>query len=365
MENKIELIESIGQIAVFLMVLLSVFLFTVKTKNNRVSNGIFALYLLFIAFDLIGFFTSRTENYPIVHSLKMASTLAQLPLFYLYVLSACYSNFKIKTKHLLHFIVFVAFFIIYKATGLSKQSLLIGEIVGEIQYVLYIVAIFFVLRQYKSVYLENYANANNAVYKWLLQITILFCIGHAFVIIRWLFEKSDLRDYILNTNVLISLSVLSITIFFVLKALYQPELFKGVNINLKPLNSTVKNKSPKNKIPPDTLEHEYLKKIRTLMLREKPYLDPELTLQKLATQAGIPEKELSLLINHHLNKHFFDFINEYRINDAKKILEDPAQKTLTVLEILYSVGFNSKSSFYTAFKKETNQTPTAFRKSMS
>lgn len=363
MENKIELIESFGKIAVFLMVLLSVFLFTVKTKNNRVSNSIFGLYLLFIAFDLIGFFTNRTENYPMVQSLKMASTLAQLPLFYLYVLSVCYSNFKMKAKHLLHFIVFIAFFIIYKAAGLSEQTLLIGEIAGEIQYVLYIVAIFFVLRKYKTVYLENYTNANNTLYNWLLQITILFCIGHMFVVARWILAKSNLQEYILNINVAISLSVLTITIFFVLKALYQPELFKGVNINLKPIKSGIENKSAKREISQD--DHKILEKIRILMVQKKPYLDPELTLQKLATQAGIPEKELSLLINHHLNKHFFDFINEYRINDAKKILEDPAQKTLTVLEILYSVGFNSKSSFYTAFKKETNQTPTDYRKSIT
>jgi AraC-like DNA-binding protein len=66
-----------------------------------------------------------------------------------------------------------------------------------------------------------------------------------------------------------------------------------------------------------------------------------------------------------LNKHFFDFINEYRINDAKKLLKDPTKKEITVLEILYQVGFNSKSSFYTAFKKATNQTPTAYRKSVS
>jgi len=99
------------------------------------------------------------------------------------------------------------------------------------------------------------------------------------------------------------------------------------------------------------------------MEKEKPYLDFGLTLQKLSIQTDIPEKELSILINHQLNKHFFDFINEYRINDAKTLLQDPAKKGLTVLEILYEVGFNSKSSFYTAFKKATNQTPTAYRKS--
>jgi len=240
--------------------------------------------------------------------------------------------------------------------------LLVYEITGEIQYGLYIIDIFFVLSQYKTVYLENYASADNAVYKWLLQITILSCVGHVFVLARWIFAMSNLQDYILNFNVVISLSVLSITIFFVLKALYQPELFKGVNINLKPIKSGIENKSIKGEISQD--DQKTLEKIRLFMVQEKPFLDPELTLQKLAVQIEIPEKELSLLINHQLNKHFFDFVNEYRIKEAKKMLQDPAQKKRTVLEILYSVGFNSKSSFYTAFKKETNQTPTALRKSV-
>ncbi|GGD71060.1 helix-turn-helix domain-containing protein [Maribacter cobaltidurans] len=71
---------------------------------------------------------------------------------------------------------------------------------------------------------------------------------------------------------------------------------------------------------------------------------------------------MSLLINHHLGKHFFDFINEYRVNEAKAILENPDANQFTVLEILYQVGFNSKSTFYTAFKKVTNKTPTQYRK---
>jgi AraC-like DNA-binding protein len=364
LESKIEFIESFGKMAVFLMVLLSVFLFTVKTKSRKLSNSIFGLYLLFIAFDLTGFFITQTENYPVVQSLKLASSLAQMPLFYLYVLAACYSNFRIRAKHLLHFILFLTFFIVFNITNVSENSLLIYEIAGEIQYVLYIIAIFLVLRQYKTVYLENYANTHNAVYTWLLQITILSCVGHLFVLAKWIFAKSNLQDYILNSNIVISLTVLSITIFFVLKALYQPYLFSGVNKHLKPVKAFVDAKQTTTKMENPKVNKKRLEALRELMLQKKPYLDPEITLQKLALQASIPEKELSLLINHHLNKHFFDFINEYRINDAKNMLQDPEQDRLTVLEILYSVGFNSKSSFYTAFKKETNQTPTAYRKSI-
>jgi AraC-like DNA-binding protein len=75
----------------------------------------------------------------------------------------------------------------------------------------------------------------------------------------------------------------------------------------------------------------------------------------------IPVRDLSILINHHINQHFFDFVNEYRIKKAMTILKNPAKKDRTVLQILYEVGFNSKSSFHTSFKKHTNQTPIEFR----
>ena len=346
------------------MVLLSVFLFTVKTKNY-LSNRLFGIYLLVIAFDLIGLFTNNSVEYPIIHHLKMASSLLQLPLFYLYVLSACYSNFKIEKKHLVHFILFFLFFVIFNITNRSNQSLLLYEIVGELQFILYIIAVFIALKKYKIVYLENYSNANYAIYKWLFQITVFSCIAHSFVILRWYLSNSNFQNHVLNINILISLSVLGITIFFVLKALYQPELFKGININLNPVNSFLDKENTKNNVQNNQAESEHIPKLTSFMVEEKPYLDYELTLQKLAYRIQIPEKELSLLINHHLNKHFFDFINEYRINDAKKLLKDPTKKEITVLEILYQVGFNSKSSFYTAFKKATNQTPTAYRKSVS
>lgn len=362
LESKIELIESIGKIIVFMMILLSVFLFTVKTKN-KVPNTIFGIYLLVITFDLIGLFTNKTLQYPAIQNLKVASSLLQLPLFYLYVLSACYSNFKITKKYAIHFFLFIVFLVIFYITDASNQSLLLYEIVSEIQFISYIIAIFIVLKKYKTIYLENYSNANYAVYKWLFQITLFSCIAHSFVLVRWFLSNSIYQEYVLNINLLISFSVLSITIFFVLKALYYPQLFTGINMNLEPLSTTSKKKTKALSAKESEVESQYLETLITFMNDKKPYLDFELTLQKLSVKTEIPEKELSLLINHHLGKHFFDFINEYRINDAKKLLQAPSKKDLTVLEILYEVGFNSKSSFYSAFKKATNQTPTQYRKS--
>jgi len=98
------------------------------------------------------------------------------------------------------------------------------------------------------------------------------------------------------------------------------------------------------------------------MESQEAYLNPSLTLFELANGLDMPSIELSLFLNKSLNKNFFDFVNEYRIRKAMEILQDPNKREYTVLEILYEVGFNSKSSFNTAFKKYTKLTPTQYRK---
>jgi AraC-like DNA-binding protein len=97
------------------------------------------------------------------------------------------------------------------------------------------------------------------------------------------------------------------------------------------------------------------------MQSEKPYLEPELSLDELALQLSIKPRVLSQAINDILQQNFFDFINRYRIEEARRLLTNPADKKITVLEVLYKVGFNSKSSFNTLFKKYTGLTPTEFR----
>ncbi len=361
LEVKTELIASIGKIVVFVMLLLSVFLFTVKTKS-KLSNRLFGLYLLVIAFDLIGLFTNKTLEYPNLNILKTTSSLLQLPLFYLYVLAACYTNFKLRKTHILHSFLFLLFLFIFKLTALSSSSYLLFQVVIELQFIVYIIAVFIVLKKYKTVYLENYSSANYEVYNWLFQITTISLAAHSLVVIRWYLSNSTFYEQVLNINILISISVLSVTVFFVLKALYQPELFTGINMHLKPVKQGLEKRTKKSVFQKSVPENKHLEKLMSFMKEERPFLDFELTLQKLALQTDIPERELSVLINHHLGKHFFDFINEYRINEAKHILGDPDEKEQTVLEILYQVGFNSKSSFYTAFKKITNLTPTQYRR---
>lgn len=360
MEKNIELISSLGKIVVFLMLFFSVFLFTVKS-NKRLANQLFAFFLLLTAFDFTGFFLSSTlADYPNIKLLKVSSSLLQMPVFYLYILATCYSDFKLKLTHLLHTLLFVLFFIIFKTISISDQSFLLFTITGEIQYYLYIILIFLNLKKYKTVYLENYSNNDNGTYKWLFQITLFFFFAHLFVLTKLGFLYFGRNQNLLqNIYLIISIVALFTICWFVLKALYNPQLFTGVKITLEPIETAFEKNTTKHY--KKAISSESSLKLKSYMVDKNPYLDFELTLQKLALQVDIPEKELSILINQQIGKHFFDFINEYRINDAKVLLKDQPQ--LTVLEILYHVGFNSKSSFYTAFKKETGLTPSEYRKS--
>ncbi|TZF93674.1 AraC family transcriptional regulator [Chryseobacterium panacisoli] len=346
--ENMSLINDLGKIIFFLFLLLSAFLITAKSER-KLPNYLFAAFLLISVIDLSGFFLPPPDN-KIIKGFKLASVLLQMPLYFLYVNAACYYNFTLRTKHLFHAVPFLCFLVWFSISGISQQNDQAFDIVSTIQYYFYMVAVFLVLKTFRKLYQENYSSNHHLTYKWLMQTTILFLIGNTFVLIRELLKDNETAFLYLYT--LNSVFVLFVISWFVLNALYRPNLLAGINKNLIPVQQI---QEPRKEEP------EQLKNLLKFMETEKPYLDDKLTLQKLAEQIGMAEKQLSVLINQHTGKHFFDFINEFRINKAKALLKDQPQ--LTVLEVLYEVGFNSRSSFYTAFKKETGVTPTDYRKS--
>lgn len=100
-------------------------------------------------------------------------------------------------------------------------------------------------------------------------------------------------------------------------------------------------------------------KLRQAMERDRLYLDPNLSLWALSSHVRVSDNYVSQVLNERIGQNFFDFVNAYRIEAAKLRMREGTE---TVLEIAYDVGFNSRSSFYTAFKKVTGQTPSAYRK---
>jgi AraC-like DNA-binding protein len=98
------------------------------------------------------------------------------------------------------------------------------------------------------------------------------------------------------------------------------------------------------------------------IVERQKFLDPNLSLDSLADELGKSTSHLSKLMNTHAGSNFSDYINKYRIAEAKKLLADDSFDAYTIVAIGLECGFNSKSTFYTAFKKFTGQTPTAYRK---
>ena len=135
-------------------------------------------------------------------------------------------------------------------------------------------------------------------------------------------------------------------------------------VQAQQIELSVKQMKPAQIIPkgfPDTKLNEILSRITALMEKDKLYQEPELTLQALADQTGIPPYQVSQVINDGFKKSFYDLINGYRVEEAKRLLLDPKNNNYTILSVGFEAGFNSKTTFNTVFKKFTGQTPTEYK----
>ncbi|MDO3383632.1 helix-turn-helix domain-containing protein [Gilvimarinus algae] len=106
---------------------------------------------------------------------------------------------------------------------------------------------------------------------------------------------------------------------------------------------------------------EMLRELDQRMRAEALYAKPRLNIERLAGQLDMPPRQLSHLINHYFHKNFFEFINDYRLEQVQIRLRSPGWQDKSVQEIYESVGFRSKSSFFTLFRKATGMTPTQYR----
>ena len=371
--KNLNLLDIIGLLSLFIGVLFAVFLMTRKS-TNKLSNRIFGTFLLLSAIDNI--FVSRAISEGFGNLDKAISLLVflHLPVFYFYILSVCYSDFKLKWQHLLHAIPYVlinlllltnfynvdansSIILFHNISEATKNNIIYSSI--HLQVLTYLGIIFFILIRTKKLYLENYATNTKTFYSWLFQLVIAITILHVFALIKNLYKFSNYNDVYYWSRVVLQTFELSIFCWYILKALNTPELFKSIDSKLRLTKDIVNDVEINENAISENDDVSILKNYTTT---KEPFLNSSLTIQQLANQMNLNVRDASILINHKIGKHFFDFINEYRIEKAKEILKSREHKKLTVLEILYQVGFNSKSSFNTAFKKHTGTTPTLFRK---
>lgn len=117
----------------------------------------------------------------------------------------------------------------------------------------------------------------------------------------------------------------------------------------------------KNSNLSEEIKTEYIQQILDFMNSERPHLNPELTIQDLSKQMNITRHHLTEILNNDLGKNFFNFVNEYRVEEVKKRLLNPKFEHLTIVAIAFDSGFNSKSTFNSIFKQQTGQTPSKWR----
>ncbi|WP_289644518.1 helix-turn-helix domain-containing protein [Maribacter aestuarii] len=372
-----DILGILGFIIFLLFILLALFLLTVKTKN-KMSNKLLASFLIVTAIDISAFFYYRyIELPPVLEMLRIQLSNFKDPILFLYFLSIIYADFKLQRKHLVHLAPWAISIIVlipnFFMVDRTSQSLFLDaywqtseqkwlSIFGTTLEVVYIVAELYYLFRYRKLLLENFTGkAYFYNYRWIKQLMIFILIAQLLTFIKGIVVKSDASEKNADLAFIILLCYgLFFSFWLVWKALHSPKLFRGITVDLKLSKELINERKSKEDLSKETKQQ--IEVLKDFMVKKEPYLDPSLTVQKLSEQSGIPSKQLSVLINQHLGQHFFDFVNGYRIDCATKILSDPTKKDLTILEILYEIGFNSKSSFNTAFKKHTGTTPTAYRK---
>ena len=368
-------LDIIGIITTFQLLLLTIVLINYK-KGNRTSNLILSGFMFANALFIANFIIFRVRiisiyDYPYLYFWGSSLYFLFAPLLYLYTKSLCFQNFTFTKKHLTHFLPYFVFSLFYtvryfiRLTPIGAEPTSGFRIISpvdsfihyaglNIQILCYVIAIMITLYFYRSKLKQMFSSIENINLSWLLLIIFAFILMWLMDVLIWIFSLTDLGTS--DTIYFLTLSSLVINFIFATVVVYnglkQPEIFSGIAEKLKYAQSKLTREK----------SEQHIKKLLQFMKTRKPYLEPSLTLNELANNLSIPSRYLSQEINNSLKQNFFDFINSYRIEEAKLLFADPANNKKTVLEILYEVGFNSKSVFNNAFKKHTGTTPTQFKR---
>ncbi|MET0390026.1 MAG: helix-turn-helix transcriptional regulator [Polyangiales bacterium] len=145
----------------------------------------------------------------------------------------------------------------------------------------------------------------------------------------------------------------------------RPELFQPSNTSTPAAATPVTAADGGARYEKDRLKDELAEqlalRLQTLVDRDKPYLDPDFALARLAEQLGVSPHHTSQLLNARFGRSFHDYVNQLRVNELQRRLVDPAFAHEKVLTIGLACGFSSKSTLNSNFRKWTGLTPTEYR----
>lgn len=335
-------------------------------RHHSVKERILALILFLFSLNLIeyvAFWTGYRIIFPHLNLMSIPIIFVYGPLIYLYMQYSLEKGYQFKREYLIHFIP-----AIMTLAYLFPYYILDGEI--KIGY----------MTQELSVELGVWRVYFNAVLPWL-QITFLGF--YSFLSYRGLqkrkqeisqegykrfsiivysflgFTTSYLLYYIMlytTGYVLIYDYIISVTMSVFIYGIG----YLGFSQNLT--GSVYRNA---DKYLSSGLNEEQLKEYSEIILqtteKKQLYLNRELNLDILAKEVALNKHDLSRILNEQIGKSFSEFINEYRISKAKRLLEEGSSH-LNMLGIAFESGFNNKASFNTSFKRYTGMTPSQYKK---
>ncbi|MEL7001590.1 MAG: helix-turn-helix domain-containing protein [Bacteroidota bacterium] len=322
---------------------LSILLYTKKSKANYLLASLTFLFTLCLLY-YVSFWTGLDNQLPFFFSIVLGFTYLIGPLLLFYIKSGA-SGSTLDIRHFIPFCLYVIFYLTYwlipdnqKPTALTVQV-----IVQNIHLMAYVIVIYRWIKSNKDL-----KGDTSKLNKWRLQIFWAFA-GYVFsflsyYILVWTSVLKVEYDY------MISLTSAFFIYFVGYKGFTNPAL----------INQYSKAKYEKSTLS-DSASRAVLDKIKYQVEEKKLYLDSELKLKTLSEKLSLSTHHISQVLNQVEGKSFSDFINEYRLEEAKMILSDPDKKELRLIDVAYDTGFNNKTSFNNAFKKITGMSPSQYR----
>lgn len=336
-------------------------------QPRRILSGFFVLIALVLTTTLIvwngDLKTIAINRTPFVVTILAACLLLQGPVLYFYLRSLSQQIVLLRWRNLLHFapaLIAVMLLAVFGIDSLEWQPA--TELVGTENAVVafvwalvklsplgYIIAC--VIAEYKLREQLKHLYSDIAMSELKLADVVLagFCL-------HWLWS---LLAYLLEGLVSASVSDTLGIIDNYLTVMLVNGLFVFGLINTRQLLSV--HAVPVAKpVQPTKMDHK-VEIIEKAMHEDKLFLESNINLERFAEQIGLKPRDISAILKMHYQSNFFEFINRYRVEEAKRLLVLPELKDETILEIIYKSGFNSPSAFHRFFKRMVGVTPTEFR----
>lgn len=344
-----------------------------NNKIDRIARILISAFVFIHSLFILHIYLSVTNyQFQFPNSYRMSTAFSFLygPLLYFYF-KRITKQYEFKITDLLHLLptVLLLFYLlpIYALPGPEKLHILLTETADNLSsdgrtFLVVIVTLkltsliiygFFI----RKLYLESRGNKdlrlNNK--NWQRNIYII----HFSYIITYAFYGT-LIIYELDSGIFYHLQVASMSLLVVFvgySANVQPNLFSG----LYSYDNQLLFKYKKSGLT-SSLSQELKEQLIRLFDEEKIFKDSDISLEVVASKLNTTRHNASQVINEHFQVSFHELINTYRIQEAKKILDNDHKKNLNIIDVAYEVGYNNKVTFNKAFKKGTQLTPSEYQK---